>query len=71
MTEKAEAVLRKIRQRQAHRRDRILDEFNQSTLDDVGPLGGDQGMKLLSQTNSMVDEHDKFVNSLMRTIDVL
>jgi hypothetical protein len=28
-------------------RDRILDEFNQSMLDPVGPLGGDQGMKVL------------------------
>jgi len=35
MTEKAEAVLRKIRQRQAPRKNRILNEFNRSTLDDL------------------------------------
>jgi hypothetical protein len=30
------------------RADRILNEFNNSTLDDVGPVGGhEQGMKLL------------------------
>ena len=46
MTEKAEAVLRKIRQRQAirrmnnpDRRERILNDFNRPTLDDVVPVG--------------------------------
>jgi len=37
MTEKAQAVMRKIRQRRA------LAEFNQSTLDDVGPVGPKRG----------------------------
>jgi hypothetical protein len=51
MTDKAQAILLKMKRRDARkasrlfrnpvRRDRILDEFNRSTLDDVGPLGGD------------------------------
>jgi hypothetical protein len=57
--------MRKIRQRQAQRRDRILDEFNRSTLDDVGPIGGtEQGTKLLSEMDSLVDDHEEFVKIL-------
>jgi hypothetical protein len=36
-------------------RDRVLDEFNRSTLDDVGPLGGDKGEKFLKELNVMQD----------------
>jgi hypothetical protein len=56
----------------AQERDRVLDQFNQSTLDDVGPIGGaEQGMKVLSEMNSLSDDHEAFVKSLMPTIDVL
>jgi len=41
-----------------------LSDFNASTLDPVGPLGGDQGMKVLSEMNEMADLHDEFVKSL-------
>jgi hypothetical protein len=34
---------------------RILDEFNQSTLDDVKPIGGDQEIKVLKELNEMQD----------------
>ncbi len=65
MTEKAQAVLRKFRQRQALKhwkqlanpesRVRILDEFNRSTLDPVGPLPGTGGDKFLKELNEMQD----------------
>ena len=37
------------------RRNRILDQFNNSPLDDVGPLGGEKGEKFLSELNEMAD----------------
>jgi len=57
-----EDVLDRINDEQNRRR--VLIEFNQSTLDPVGPLGGDQGMKVLSEMNFLADEHDQFVKSL-------
>jgi hypothetical protein len=79
MTGKAEAVLRKLRQRQAlrrlnnpERRNRILEQFNRDNLDDVAPIGGaEQGMKLLSEMNSLTDDHDQYVKSLMPTVKVV
>jgi hypothetical protein len=60
------------RMNDGEKRDRILEEFNASTLDPVGPVGGaEQGMKVLSEMNSLTDDHDAFVKSLMPTIDVL
>ena len=37
------------------RRDQILKEFNASTLDSVGPLGGDKGDNFLKELNEMAD----------------
>jgi hypothetical protein len=37
------------------RRTRVLDSLNRSTLDDVGPLGGEKGEKFLSELNEMAD----------------
>jgi hypothetical protein len=34
---------------------RVLVDFNQSTLDPVGPLGGDQEIKVLKELNEMQD----------------
>ena len=34
---------------------RVLVDFNASTLDDVGPVGGDKGEKFLSELNEMQD----------------
>ena len=45
-------------------RDRVLDEFNRSTLDDVGPLGGKQGVRVLPEMNELEAGHDEFVKSL-------
>jgi hypothetical protein len=39
------------------------DEFNRSTLDDVGPVGGEQGMRVLHKMNSLVDDHDDFAHN--------
>jgi len=33
----------------------VLVNFNASTLDDVGPVGGDKGEKFLSELNEMQD----------------
>jgi hypothetical protein len=33
-----------------------LDEFNRSTLGDVGPLGGDNGMAVLKDMNDLESE---------------
>jgi hypothetical protein len=46
-----EPVLARINDVQ--RRDRVLGEFNASTLDNVGPMQGDQGMKVLSEMNDL------------------
>jgi uncharacterized protein YfeS len=37
------------------KRNRVLSEFNQSTLDEVCPIGGDKGEKFLSELNEMAD----------------
>ena len=59
MTEKAKKILQKTQLRRLFRnpkaRDRVLDEFNRSTLDDVGPIGGDKGEKFLKELNEMAD----------------
>jgi hypothetical protein len=68
MAEKAQAVLRKIKASRPFRNpkatERVLDEFNRSTLDDVGPLGGDQAMNVLKEMNDLEAGHDEFVQSL-------
>lgn len=54
------------------RRTRVRDSLNRSTLDDVGPIGGaEQGMKVLSEMNSLADEHDQFMRGLAPRVDVL
>jgi len=49
----------------------VLIDFNQSTLDPVGPLGGDQGMKILAEMNELGNKHDEFVKSLAPRVDVV
>jgi hypothetical protein len=36
-------------------RTRVLGSLNKSTLDDVGPVGGDKGEKFLKELNEMQD----------------
>jgi hypothetical protein len=65
MTEKAEHILERIRRRSKRRSvpgrlDRALDGFNQSTLDDVGPVaGGDQEIKALKEINELQEFEDE------------
>ncbi len=57
MTEKAEKILKKIKRRKPPIQgvtEKILDEFNKSTLDDSGPVvRGDQEMKVLREMNEL------------------
>jgi hypothetical protein len=74
MSDKAKALLRKMKRRRLfgdpQARERVLGEFNRSTMDDVGPLGGQEGTKLLSEMNSLVEHHEEFVRSLASRVDV-
>ena len=59
MTDKAKRIVEKMKNRKLFQnpkaREETLDEFNRSTLDDVGPIGGDKGEKFLSELNEMQD----------------
>jgi hypothetical protein len=59
MTEKAMKILRKLKLTKLfgdpQRRDQILRDFNASTLDSVGPLGGEKGETFLKELNEMAD----------------
>lgn len=50
---------------------RILEEFNQSTLDPVGPVGGDQGMTVLKELNELDQEHDQHIQGIGPKLNVL
>jgi hypothetical protein len=59
MTEKAKKILRKLKLTKLfgdpQRRDQILRDFNASTLDPVGPVGGEKGERFLKELNEMAD----------------
>jgi hypothetical protein len=42
----------------------IHPPINRSTLDDIGPLGGDQGMAVLKEMNELEAGHDDFPKRL-------
>jgi hypothetical protein len=46
-----------------------LNDFNTSTLDPVGPLGGDQSMAVLKDINELEAGHEEFVKSLAPRVD--
>jgi hypothetical protein len=50
---------------------RILDDFNASTLDPVGPVGADLAIGVLSEMSSLSGNRDLFVWSLMPKLDTL
>ena len=54
----------------SHRRDKILNEVNRSTLDDVEPLGDDQGMTVLKEMNELETGHNEFVKTLAPILSV-
>ena len=39
--------------------DRIIRKFSASRVDSVGPLESDQGMRVLSETNSLEDDDEE------------
>lgn len=58
MTEKAKRIVDKLKNRRAKKpwavKEKVLQEFNTSTLDDVGPVsGGDREMKVLREMNEL------------------
>jgi hypothetical protein len=58
MTEKARGILDKMKNRRAKKpwtvKDNVLQQFNTSTLDDVGPVGApDQQMRVLDEMKSL------------------
>jgi hypothetical protein len=57
------------RMNDGERRDRVLGEFGASTLDNGDPIKGDQVMKLLSEMNSLTDEHERFLKYLISGVD--
>ena len=73
MTNKARKILEKMKLRRLFEdpkaRDRILGEFNRSTLDDVGPLGGNQGVAGLKDMIELEAGHDEFVKILKPSND--
>ena len=77
MTEKARKILEGLRKRyqlrmsDAKAREKVLSEFNQATLDDVHPLGGDQGIAVLNDMNELQSDHDEFVKGLAPSVNVL
>ena len=48
---------------------KALDDFNRSTLDDVGPLGGDKEMAVLKDMNELEAGHDESVKGLAPRVD--
>lgn len=54
----------------AQKRERVLEEFNASTLDDVDPLGGDQGVTVLKEMNELGEQQDQIIREGVPKIDV-
>jgi hypothetical protein len=63
MTEKAKAVLQKMKLRRLFQNPKAKNQF---TSVEEGAVGGDQEMKVLSEMNELIDDHDKFVKSSPR-----
>jgi hypothetical protein len=66
MTDKAKKIMQRMNKRQALKRlanskarNHILDQFNRENLDDVGPVGRDQEIKVLKELNEMADLESK------------
>jgi hypothetical protein len=50
---------------------RVLVDFNASTLDPAGPVGGDQSMAVLKDMNELEVDHEDFVKSLAPKLNVI
>ena len=58
------------RMNDAQERYRVLREFNRSTLDDVGPLGGDQGMAVLKEMNELGEQQEQTIRESFPKVTV-
>ena len=67
MADKAKMIWRKLNLR----RDQILREFNNSTLNDVGAVGAEKGMAALKDMNDFEVGHDECVKSLASRVQQL
>jgi uncharacterized protein YfeS len=82
MTEKAQRILnelnkserkvRRYRKRSANpeSRDKILGEFNWENLDDVRPMGGDQGMAVLKDMNDLGQQQEQIIRESFPKVTV-
>ena len=57
--------------RSPEKRDQLLEEFNRSTLDDVGPLEHGQEMKVLQEMNELGKEQEKIIRDGVPKVNVL
>jgi hypothetical protein len=59
------------RMNDSQNRDRILNEFNRSTLDDVGPIERrEQGMRVLQEMNELGEAEEQTFRDSMPRITV-
>jgi hypothetical protein len=60
------------RMNEGQKKDRALEEFNQSTLDDVGPVGSqDQKMRVLGEIWELGEAQEHITRESVPTISVL
>jgi len=74
VTAKAEKVLRKMRRRSLFQtletRDRVPGEFHRDQMADVGPIGGQERMKVLREMNDLKSGDGDFIRSLVPSVTV-
>lgn len=74
MTHKARKILNDLKRRDQkaklwrlfrtpEARDQALQQFNQSTLDPVGPIEEDHGMKVLSEMNELGEAQEQAIRA--------
>jgi hypothetical protein len=82
VTIKAKTILQRMNKQKAlkhwrefsnpERRERILNEFNRETMDDVGPVGGkEQALKILQEMNELDEAQDQRIRERFSKINVL
>jgi uncharacterized protein YfeS len=51
-------------------RERILRAMNMENMDDVGPLGGDQGMAVLKDMNELGEQQEQIIRESSPKVSV-
>jgi hypothetical protein len=73
-TDRAQAVMNRLKLiglfQKPKTRDKVLDDFNRSTLDAAGPVGGEEGTRVLQDMNDLEAGHDEFLKSLAKSYSV-